>query len=198
MSEENAICKVLCSIWTSWLGPGTLSKDWYPTSHGESGRDSRKAGVGGRQWVSVGAQGGSQQQLESHWVLALLQALLPGFWKPPESQRTAVCCLRVWEPSSPCQGLLANCLLTAVEFTLELLYAWKEKPKRPPRIPGAMMQFLKKRRRRRVITGSMETSNSSHQKNPLFPGLSFLFCIYIYTKISRALPISSSHSEISG
>lgn len=88
----------------------------------ESGTDSRKAG---RQWVSVGAQGGSQQQLESHWVLALLQALLPGFWKPPESQQTAVCCLRVWESSSRCQGLLANCLLTAVEFTLELLYAWK-------------------------------------------------------------------------
>ena len=59
------------------------------------------------------------------------------------------------------------------------------------------MQF-KKRIRRRVITGSMETSNSSHQKNPLFPGFSFLFCIYIYTKISRALPILSSRSEISG
>lgn len=59
------------------------------------------------------------------------------------------------------------------------------------------MQF-KKRIRRRVITGSMETSNSSHQKNPLFPGFYFLFCIYIYTKISRALPILSSRSEISG
>lgn len=57
-------------------------------------------------------------------MLALLQALLPGFWKPPESQRTAASCLRAWESSSPCLGLLANCLLT-VEFTLELLYAWK-------------------------------------------------------------------------
>lgn len=34
--------------------------------------------MGEWQWVTVGAQGGSQQQLESHWVLALLQALLPG------------------------------------------------------------------------------------------------------------------------
>ena len=80
---------------------------------------------GGGQWVSVGAKGGSQWQLESHWVLALLQALLPGFWKPPESQRTAACRLGAWESSSPCPGLLANCLLTAIEFTLVLLYAWK-------------------------------------------------------------------------
>lgn len=38
-----------------------------------------------------------------------------------------------------------------------------------------------------------------HIKEPIISkGFSFLFCIYIYTKISRALPILSSRSEISG
>lgn len=47
--------------------------------------------------------------------------------------------------------------------------------------------------KRRVITCSLETSNSPHQKDPLCPG--FFFSIYIYTKISPRSPLHQAFQK---
>lgn len=105
--EVDAVGKALGSVWASWVGCGTLSKGWYPSS-GES----------------LGADQGGRRQPGAERMLVLLQAFPPGLGSHWLLSRWWLVALVPGSAGLPVAAV-GKLPITAVEFPLELLYDWK-------------------------------------------------------------------------